>query len=75
MRILLKHPTFLVGFLNITIILLIGFIVLHTSNPLALFGLTLLQQIPVFEAPEQDPAESYPHDSGDHRIGFNADID
>ncbi|WP_374335489.1 hypothetical protein [Methyloversatilis sp.] len=70
---LLKHPTFLVGALNVLIVAMITYIVWRTGNPLALLGITLLQQVPIFEAPAQDP--EHPHDSGDHRIGFNADIE
>lgn len=71
---LLKHPTFLVGALNILIVVLIGVMVWLTSNPLAIFGLMMLQQVPVFEVPEPDSEEHFPHDSGDHRIGFTADV-
>lgn len=72
---ILKHPTFLVGSLNVGIVALIAYIVFLTSNPLALFGLMLLQQIPIFENPEEESGPEFPHDCGDHKIGFNADID
>jgi hypothetical protein len=70
------NATFLVTFLNIVIVALIAVIVYLTSNPLALLGLMMLQQIPVFAPSEEHEEESgFLHDSGDHKIGFTADID
>lgn len=49
----MNHPTAVVFYTNLAIVVLIGLIIWLTSNPLAIMGLLLLQQAPILQSPEQ----------------------
>lgn len=80
------NPGMPIVWLNVLIILLLAFVGYLTSNPLVIFGLFLLQSVPIADTNSmliaamgnagaaQEEEIEHPHDSGDHKIGYLAQI-
>jgi hypothetical protein len=68
------HPTPLTFLTNVGIVVLVGYAIYSTGNPLALLALTLLHELPVvmFGAPAAEKPED--PDDDNPSIGFHADI-
>lgn len=60
-------------FVNTLIILLVAFVILVTKNPLAMFALTLLRELPygLIAPPEPEEPEEPGYES--RKIGFHAE--
>ena len=70
----MKNPTVLVILLNISIVILCGFVTYITREPLAILGLFMLQQVPIIQEPEYEeeeiPAE---YEGNPEGFGFSKD--
>ena len=72
----LSHPTITVSLLNLAIILAVIAVGVATDNPLALLGMLMLRDIPIFEQQQdvvatQEVEEAWATDT---KIGFTADL-